>query len=163
MTRIGEGYLFISAGSKICPALIKGVNKDRMNSLFLFLFLFLFSGCAQVKQLQNLDPLLTLKGYSDEKEAQEKWVVQEAGKFDSLVAAVQDKSAEHFSSQEAFLRRFGEPVLIEHLNEEGMLIERWLYRHPIQKLATDRVYIFFDQNGQLLRCEHAVPSAHDRS
>jgi hypothetical protein len=128
-----------------------------MNFFSMLLITVILSGCTQVKQLQNIDPLLTLKGYSDEKEDQEKWIAQEAKRFENIVAAVKDKSVEHFSTQESFRQQFGEPVLIEHIPDGTASIERWLYRHPIQKLATDRVYIFFDSNGRFLRYEHIVP------
>ena len=131
-----------------------------MNFLSMLLLAVILSGCTQVKQLQNLDPLLTLKGYSDEKEGQEKWVSQEVKRFENILAAVKDKSVEHFSTQESFRQQFGEPVLVEHIPEGNTSIERWLYRHPIQKLATDRVYIFFDSNGHFLRYEHVTPSVN---
>lgn len=116
----------------------------------------IFTGCTQVKQLQNIDPLLALKGYSDEKEDQEKWIVQEVQKFENILAAVKNKSIAQYSTQESFRQQFGEPVLIEHIMDGNASIERWLYRHPIQKLATDRVHVFFDLNGHLLRYEHIV-------
>jgi len=118
--------------------------------------MIILSGCAQARQIQNLDPLLTLKGYSDEKKDQERWVSQEAKRFENIVAAVKDRSVENFSTQESFRQQFGEPVLVEHIPDGNASMERWLYRHPIQKFATGRVYAFFDLNGHLLRCEHSA-------
>ena len=115
---------------------------------------------TQVKQFQNLDELLTLKDYSDEKEAQGKWIAQEAQRFELVATAVKDGSIKDFSTQGSIREHFGDPVLIEHVQEGSASVERWLYRHPIQKLASDRVYIFFNSDGNFLRFENVVPSGN---
>ena len=130
-----------------------------MNFFFLFLLVTIASGCTQVKQFQNLDELLVLKDYSDEKEAQGKWIDQETKRFELILAAAKDGSIKDFSTQMTIREHFGVPVLIEHVQEGGASVERWLYRHPIQKLAFDRVYIFFNSDGNLLRFENVVPSS----
>ena len=130
-----------------------------MNFFFLFLLVTIASGCTQVKQFQNLDELLVLKDYSDEKEAQGKWIDQETKRFELILAAAKDGSIKDFSTQRTMREHFGVPVLIEHVQEGGASVERWLYRHPIQKLASDRVYIFFNSDGNLLRFENVVPSS----
>lgn len=125
-------------------------------------FLVFASGCAQVKQIQNLEPLLTLKGYADEKDAQEKWVLKENENFNALALSVKDQSINRFKDKESIRQQFGDPVLIEELTENNNPIQRWLYRHPIQKLATDRVYLYFDSNDQLLRSEYIISSSDDQ-
>lgn len=119
----------------------------------------LFSaGCTQVKQVQNLDQLLVLKDYADEKDSQEKWVTEQAEKFKELAAAVENKSVNSFKDKESIRQQFGEPVLQEDIVENNIPVQRWLYRHPIQKLAEDRVYLYFDNKDQLVKAEHVVPS-----
>ena len=136
---------------------------SRMN-IFKVLFLSLFlAGCTQVKQIQNLDPLLTLKAYSDEKDGQEKWVNEEAKRFDNLLKAVMSDSIDPASTKDSILQNYGEPVVIDHFKEHNSIVERWLYRHPIQKLASDRIYFYFDANGNLLRHDHVVPSIDGQS
>lgn len=113
------------------------------------------TGCTQVKQLQNLDPLLTLKDFSDEKDEQAKWVEGELVKFHKLIASIDDGSIKKYTTQESIRQEFGEPVVIDHLREKDTTLERWLYRHPIQKLATERVYFYFDTDGRFVRFERA--------
>ena len=128
--------------------------------LFLVIVVVLFTGCAKVGQLQHLDELLTLKGYSDEKEAQQKWVQEENERFERLSAAVKDGSIQSYTGRDAILKDFGSPVVSDMIEEKGQSLDRWLYRHPIQKLATDRVYLYFDPDGRLVKFEH-IPSSSD--
>lgn len=178
MIRIGEGSLFIfggynmdittgtqvhtSTGTQECKytsrhAFMSTCVRVYMCACVLF-FIFSLTGCTQIKQLQNLDPLLTLKDFSDEKDDQAKWVDEELQRFEGLMAAVQDGSIKDVTDKGSFLERFGDPVVIDNIMESNISIERWLYRHPIQKLATDRVYFFFDADGRLLRFERVGPT-----
>lgn len=121
-------------------------------------FVLSLTGCTQIKQLQNLEPLLTLKDFSEEKDDQAKWVEMELGKFEALNTAVSDGSIKNFTTKEAIREQFGEPVVIDYQLENNITVERWLYRHPIQKLASDRLYFLFDSDGRLLRFERVTPT-----
>ncbi len=131
-----------------------------MRPLILFLLCSILLGCAKVGQLQHLDELLTLKAYSDEKDAQQKWVGEENKRFERLLAAVQNDSIQRYASRDAILKDFGSPVLTDIVEDKSQSLDRWLYRHPIQKFATDRVYLYFDSNDRLVKFEH-VPSSSD--
>jgi hypothetical protein len=111
----------------------------------------------QAKALPHMDELLTLKAYSDEKDGQHKWVDAEEERFEHILAAARDGSIKNYSSQSAVLDEFGEPVLRDEVTDNGQPLSRWLYRHPIQKSATDRVYLYFSSDGHLLKSEH-VPA-----
>ena len=114
-------------------------------------------GCTQLKQVQNLDELLVLKDYADERDSQEKWVAQEEKRFQSLLAEVEQGTLARDAGRDAIAAKFGEPVVKESVPDSDRPVERWLYRHPIQKLANDRVYLYFDDQGHLLRYEHVTP------
>ncbi len=129
---------------------------------YLCLLVVLFCGCTQIKQIQNLDPLLTLKDFSDEKDSQQKWVDQEVERFELLLAAFDDGSIKSLTTQDALRERFGDPVVVDQIQENSFPAQRWLYRHPIQKLASQRIYFFFDANGHLLRSERVSPSVHEQ-
>lgn len=133
-----------------------------MNRGIIVFLSLLLAGCAQVKQIQNLDPLLTLKAYSDENEEQEKWVDHQQKQFDELLVAVKANSIDLGSTKEFLLKSFGEPVVVDHIKENDAVVERWLYRHPIQKLATQRVYFYFTDQERMIRYE-LVPSLNERS
>jgi hypothetical protein len=118
----------------------------------------LFSaGCMQVKALPHMDELLMLKGYSEEKDAQIKWVEGRKQVFEQLVSVVKDGSIKNYPSQESVVQAFGDPVLSDRIQQDNQPVTRWLYRHPIQKFATDRVYLYFNADGHLLKSE-LIPS-----
>ncbi len=116
------------------------------------------AGCMQLKAVPHMDELLRIKDYSDEHDGQTAWIEGEVKKFNSLLAAVRDGSIKNYPNQNAVVTEFGQPVLADNVPESPQAVTRWLYRHPIQKFATDRVYLYFDINGQLLKSEH-IPSS----
>ena len=115
------------------------------------------TGCTQLKQVQHLEPLLTLKDYSEEKEAQGKWVDEEAAKFSLVLAAARDGSIKSFGTKESVREHFGAPVVVEDAERNNLPVEQWLYRHPIQKLTFEKVYLFFGSDGRLVRYEIVTP------
>ena len=135
------------------------MNKTEIKRKFLVLAgLFFLGGCMQVKALPHMDELLTLKDYSDEKDGQAKWVEERQKVFEQLLSAVKDGSVKNYPSQDAVTAQFGRPVLSESVQDQGRSLTRWLYRHPIQKFATDRVYLYFTSDGHLKKSEH-VPAS----
>jgi hypothetical protein len=125
--------------------------------VYLCSYLIFLTGCTQLKQVQNLDQLLVLKEYSEEKEAQGKWIEQETENFNGILAAVRDGSIKNSPDRESIREQFGDPVIIENIEKDNAPVEQWLYRHPLQKLAFERVYLYFDSNGRLVRYEIVTP------
>jgi hypothetical protein len=123
-----------------------------------FVIAILSSGCTQLKALPHLDQVMTLKDYSEEKDAQAKWIDGENKKFERLLTIVKNGSISGYPDQNSVLTEFGKPVVSESVQDAGSTATRWLYRHPIQKSATDRVYLYFDADGQMIRSEH-IPAA----
>lgn len=115
------------------------------------------TGCTQLKQVQHLEPLLTLKDYSDENQAQGEWIDQEEAKFGLILEAARDGSIKSFHTKESVREQFGDPVVIENTERNSLPVEQWLYRHPIQKLAFEKVYLFFGADERLVRYEIVTP------
>lgn len=109
----------------------------------------------QVKALPHMNELLTLKAYSEEKDAQSKQIEEQLRLFEKLLASVKDGSIRSYPNQEAVIQAFGPPVVTDRINYHfNQPLIRALYRHPIHKLAKDRVYLYFDVGGQLITSEH---------
>lgn len=115
---------------------------------FIFILMLLgFSGCTIV---DNLDEISTLGQYSREKDAQHRDVKAIDDHYDALAKAIDQGHITDFKDQASFKHSFGEPITIKELPQGH---ERWLYRYAIYRLATTKVYLYFDRAGRLLKWE----------
>jgi len=115
------------------------------------------SGCAKLTHLQEL---LTLKGYSDESLAHEKHIKSQDAKFEKLIAAVKDGSISDFRQPRSFRVAFGDPVYVREISKDGIICQEWLYRYTVRYLDSDKVYLYFSQDGKFLKWEY-VPQAKE--
>ena len=124
----------------------------------LLLILLGLSGCSIIG---NLDEISTLQGYSREKDAQHRDVKAIKDHYDDLTRAKMPNCSEFeklghcegsndYPDEASWVHVFGEPILKKDLGSHG---ERWLYRYAIYKLAKDKVYVYFDHNGNLIKWE----------
>ena len=106
-----------------------------------------FSGC---NALSNLDELTELGQYSREKDNQARYVKTVNEHYDALIKAIEQGTISHFKDEASFGHAFGAPILKKDLNDG---IQRWLYRYAILRLAKDKVYVYFDRTGKLIKWE----------
>ena len=121
-------------------------------SCLVFVFLCL-SGCTIVS---NIDQITTLQGYSNEKEAQHRYVKGIKDHYDALARVIDQGHINDYKNQASFVHSFGEPILKKDLIDGT---ERWLYRYAIFRLAKDKVYVYFDHHGQIIRWERLLCSS----
>ncbi len=119
--------------------------------LVLIFISLLFAGCAK---LQHLDQLLTLKGLSDEQTQMGKEIKRQDAKFERLVAAVKEGSISQYKSQKSVSAQFGPPVYIEKDEEDGRSLEVWVYRYAARFFDSPKVYLYWNQSGELVRWEY---------
>ena len=115
---------------------------------------FLCGGCVQVKMIPFLDQALILKEFSVEKDAQHKFVKLTDERFDKMREAAQSGAILKYKTAKDIVSAFGQPILIEGVTEQGVILERYLYRHAISKGENKKVYLYFNpQGGALTRWE----------
>ncbi|MDO8675761.1 MAG: hypothetical protein Q7K71_06585 [Candidatus Omnitrophota bacterium] len=114
----------------------------------LLLVLF-FSGCVQVQMLPHLDEALTLRSFSAQKDEQHQYVRDADARFDKLLAAVQSGDIKKYNTKKDIVRAFGEPVLTKDIVIDGLPSTYGLYRHAIGSKAKQKVYLYFNAQGQL--------------
>ena len=114
----------------------------------------LISGCTQMKQIQHLDELLTLKDYSDEKDGQEKFVNESVKNFQLLAQMTDDGTIEQYKTGKEIIKAFGRPLASKNIVREGKIFYQWLYRHPILSKAKSRVYLYLTPENRLVHWEH---------
>jgi hypothetical protein len=105
------------------------------------------SGCTV---LSNLDELSVLGGYSREKDNQHRLVKSIDDYYDTLIKTIDQKHINDYKDESSFTHSFGEPILKKELSDGT---QRWLYRYAIYKSAKDKVYVYFDRNGRMIRWE----------
>ena len=118
-----------------------------MKRIVLTLICLSLSGCSI---LGNLDEITILSGYSREKDSQHRLVKSIDGYYDALIKIIDQGAINDYKDESSFTRWFGDPILKKDLTDGT---QRWLYRYAIYKFAKDKVYVYFDRNGKMIRWE----------
>lgn len=121
----------------------------KTTKLFLILFLFLVvssSGCAKVANMQEL---LRLKGYSDEKDRQSLLVENQNKRFERLLVAAKSNQLKNFPDQKSIWMNFGEPVFEKKVILAKTPYTVWMYRYSTKFFGSEKVYLYFDEKRNL--------------
>jgi len=105
------------------------------------------SGCVI---LENLDEVSILGDYSREKDDQHRLVKAIDDHYDALTKAIDQNHINDSKNEADFLHSFGEPIQKKYLSDGK---ERWLYRYAIYRFAKDKVYVYFDHDGKMVKWE----------
>lgn len=130
-------------------------NLNMKKFVIVFGAVLLVCGCTQMKQIQHLDELLTLKEYSDEKDGQEKFVNESVKNYERLAQMIDDGTIEQIKTGKEIMKIFGRPIASKTIVREGLTFYQWLYRHPIlSKAGNERVYLYLTPENRLVHWEH---------
>ena len=111
----------------------------------LILILLACGGCAEVKYL---DQALALKAYSDENEAQNRYVQQHDALFEKMLSQSRGPDAfKSYGHKKAFVRAFGDPVFCRPAGG----LEECLYRRIVKPSDSPKIYLYFNAEGKLAR------------
>lgn len=114
---------------------------------YLLLVILSLSGCTII---ENLDEISTMGDYSREKDNQARLVKSINAHYDKLTKVIADGHISEYKDEASFTHSFGDPILKKDL---GNGIQRWLYRYAIYRFAKDKVYVYFDHNGKMIKWE----------
>ena len=123
--------------------------------LILVMSVFLLSGCAK---LEHLNELLTLQAFSDEKDAQHEYIEKQNAKFEQLLEMARSDSFKQSMDKRRVLKKFGDPIFTKDVSIEGVELEEWLYRYPIEPFGSPKVYLYFNNNDELIRWKCVEPN-----
>ena len=121
---------------------------------------FILTGCAKIAHMQEL---LTLKRYSQNKDIQAEYVKQQDEKFEKLLAEVDNGRIENYGNQKAIKRSFGDPVFIKDTVKDDQDMEMWLYRYAVRYFDSPKVYLYFNEQGELQDWEKYIPQPKEES
>ncbi|MBU2251355.1 MAG: hypothetical protein KKH25_03785, partial [Candidatus Omnitrophica bacterium] len=112
--------------------------------LILAALVFNLSGCLFK---ENIEGLLTLKQLGKNQKYIERSIKAQERLFRKLTADIKKDKLKLGIPVESFLRSYGEPVVSKDIPSLG---KRFLYRHPTNYFDSDKVYIYFDRQDQLV-------------
>jgi hypothetical protein len=114
---------------------------------YLLLVLLCFCGCTI---LENIDEISILGDYSREKDSQHRLVKTINDHYDALSKAIEQGHIGDYKDKASWGYAFGDPLLKKDLSGGT---QRWLYRHAIYRLSKDKVYVYFDRSGKMIKWE----------
>ncbi len=114
---------------------------------YLLSLLLGLSGCVII---ENLDEISVLRDYSRNKEDQHHLVKSINDHYDALTKVIAQGHISDYKDKASFVYSFGEPILKKDLSGA---VQRWLYRYAIYRFAKDKVYVYFDRNGKMIKWE----------
>ena len=111
----------------------------------------LLIGCAKVS---HLDQLLTLKDLADEQVQLGQYVQEQDQNFELMLEEVKAGTLSRHSNKRNIQRAFGDPVYARNVTEDDQELESWLYRYATQYFGVEKVYLYFDLDGNLVKSEY---------
>jgi len=101
-----------------------------------------------------MQQLLTLQSYSQDKDRQEEFVQDQNERFARLMETVRADKMGAYQTRKQVEQEFGPPVFSRMTKIGNVDAEEWLYRKAMAYFKGDRVYFYFDQQGQVIGWEH---------
>ena len=115
--------------------------------------IFLALGLSSCTAIKHLDELLTLKELGDEQSKMDAFVDQKNLNFEKVLQDARSKSLDAYQNQKQFLEEYGQPVLSRNIELEGQNVQQWIYRYETEFFNSDKIYVYFDKNKNLVRWE----------
>lgn len=145
MIRIGGGFLYGSGGK--CPN-----RGESLRKIFLMCAgIAVLTGCSKVS---HIDQLLTLKGLADEQVEMNKYVAEQDQKFEQMLKEYKAGTLGTYLSKGKIVRTFGEPIYKKNIFDGNQSFERWLYRYETRFFGSEKIYMYFDADENVVKTEY---------
>ncbi|MCA9400834.1 MAG: hypothetical protein KC713_04355 [Candidatus Omnitrophica bacterium] len=137
--------------------------KNNIVPIYVLIVCCLLSGCTKLKYL---DELLALKGFAEEQDEIADYIDDQKEKMDALAVHIDEGSLTHAEDQASIVAQYGEPIFKSSFpgdlqDDEAQM---WVYRYSAEFNPPFKVYLFFDEAGQLVRWnKEAFPHGGDPS
>jgi len=120
-------------------------------------FIILFVGCALLggcAKVSHLDQLLVLKDLADEQTALNKYIEKQDQNFNLMLKEVKAGTLDQHSTKKKMRKAFGDPVFTRPAIEDDQELDVWLYRYSTKYFGAEKVYLYFDLQGNLIKSEY---------
>ncbi len=130
-----------------------------IRGVFLFFVVGLvLPGCAKLSHLREL---LTLQAYSDNNEEKARFIENADQCFEALVQDLNSGRLTRTMRQEDIRRGYGVPIYDKIITGEARTL--WMYRRQTDYAGKEKVYLYFDEQGMLIRWEVETSGLPDPS
>ena len=114
------------------------------------------SGCAKIV---HLDQLLTIKAYSDNEDEKKQFIQASDKRFETLFHDLTAGRLAPATPREDVRKAYGRPVYERELGDGAEAGTLWMYRRQTDYSGGEKLYLYFDAQGGLLRWEQEGPCA----
>ena len=114
---------------------------------YLLTVLLSLSGCTIIAHNGELS---ALGDYSRDKDNQHRLVKSIDDHYDAMTKAIDQKAIGNYKDETSFVYSFWDPISKKDLSDGT---QRWLYRYAIFRFAKDKVYVYFDRSGKMIKWE----------
>lgn len=123
---------------------------DIARLLFIFL-IFNLCGCAM---FSHYEQLMTLKHLGDNQKETAKYVESQDKLFEQLLDDMKNDKIKPHMLKNDIITLYGEPVFYKDVAENTSVKEMLLYRKSTEYFSSDKVYMYFNGEGELLYWEY---------
>ena len=71
-----------------------------------------------------------------------------------MLEEVKAGTLERHSNKKRIQRAFGDPVYARNVVKDDQELESWLYRYATEYFDVDKIYLYFDLDGNLVTSEY---------
>jgi hypothetical protein len=124
-----------------------------MRALTILLVLACIYGCGT---LGAIDRLKELSATRDE---QQECIEKQEEKFKQLLKDFSEGEIEKGTSEDKIVETYGEPITTKRIKEGSLFKEELMYRHPAQFFGSEKIFLYFDNNKELIDTEYKKQSS----
>jgi len=114
-----------------------------MKILKMLLIMVFIAGCSTISGINRLQDL------SLSRDEQEVYVREQENKFKQLLKDFSSGAIKNGVSREKIIEMYGEPITIKEIKTGSSAEEELMYRHPAQFFGSEKIFMYFDKNGNL--------------
>jgi len=123
--------------------------------LFILFISFLSSGCS----IFHVQEIVRIQDVSANMDKQKKYVDVKNKEFEKLLKIIKEEKISDYKSQGSFVKSFGDPIFEKKVKGQEKYSEVWLYRYCDKMFGSEKVYLYFDDVGNLIKWEHRLPKS----
>jgi len=92
-----------------------------------------------------------LQDFAKSQEENDEFVENYDQKFKELFVVAHSRTLSGYPNKKSFRNYFGEPIVIDKVKYlDGRWVTLWIYRPAVKFFDSDKVYLYFEDDGSLI-------------